>query len=406
MQSETYPDFTQDGAWCFFADPRAVHFAGKHNRTYVGWLTGQGDVMIGAYDHRDGTTSCVLIKSSLQQDDHANPSLYFPEDGLATIFYSAHNGATMYYRSMEIAEDITSFGREQQLPDNTSGKHGYTYPNPIHVDKEQQLYLFWRGGNFKPNFSTRSDSTGGDWSSPQTLILGDGARPYIKYAGDGDTIWFAFTDGHPNNEPHNSIYCACIRDGVVTHPDGTLITAMTNLPIAPRDADVVFDGIVHDKNAWIWDIAIDSKGRPAIVYAVFHSPTDHRYWYSFWNGSAWDSHEITAGGSWFPQTEEGSVERETFYSGGLILDHVDPSHVYLSRPVNGIFEIEHWHTDDHGRTWESTVITAGSSHNNVRPVLARGKGSDEAVLLWMHGDYVHFTRYETSLKMKVIKVAR
>jgi hypothetical protein len=172
--------------------------------------------------------------------------------------------------------------------------------------------------------------------------------------------------------------------------------------MAPRDADVVFDGVIHDAKAWIWDIAVDPLGRPVIVYAVFHSETDHRYWYSLWNGIAWNSHEITAGGSWFPQTEEGAVERETFYSGGLILDHTDPSHVYLSRPVNGIFEIEHWYTPDHGRTWESNAITAGSSRNNVRPVLARGKDSDAALLLWMHGDYIHFTRYGTALKMKVI----
>lgn len=403
MRGDNYQDFTEDGAWCFFADPRAVQFTGVHNRTYVGWLTGRGDVRIGAYDHSNGTLTSVLIKPSLQQDDHANPSLYFPADGRATIFYSAHNGTTMYYRTMEVAEDITSFGPEQQIPDNTSGLHGYTYPNPVHVGNEQQLYLFWRGGNFKPNFCVRPDGDGGDWSSPRTLILGDGARPYIKYAGNReDTIWFAFTDGHPNIEPNNSIYCACIRDGAVSHADGTFVTAVSDLPMAPRDADVVFDGTVHNTKAWIWDIAIDAQGHPAIVYAVFQSDTDHRYWYSYWNGESWDSHEITAGGAWFPQTEEGVVEREPFYSGGLILDHADPRHVYLSRPVNGIFEIEHWHTVDHGRTWTSDAITAGSSRNNVRPVLAHGKDGGETVLLWMHGDYVHFTRYETALKMKVV----
>ncbi|MNG12628.1 hypothetical protein D3C84_962520 [compost metagenome] len=112
---------------------------------------------------------------------------------------------------------------------------------------------------------------------------------------------------------------------------------------------------------------------------------------------------MTVSGSWFPQTEQDAVEREPFYSGGLILDHANPANVYLSRSVNGIFEIEHWHTTNYGKTWESTAVTTGSSCNNVRPVLARSNGQEDALLLWMHGDYVHFTNYETALKMKVVR---
>ncbi|KRE67429.1 hypothetical protein ASL11_18950 [Paenibacillus sp. Soil750] len=403
MRGEHHLSFTEDGAWCFFADPRAVRYVGQHDRTYVGWLTKHGHVMIGAYDHRDWSVNSVMIKPSLQQDDHANPSLYFPADGRAIIYYSAHNGKTMYYRQMETAEDIASFGAEQELPENTSGMHGYTYPNPIYLHQEQKQYLFWRGGNFKPNFSSLPDKEG-MWSEARTLIMGDGARPYVKYASNGeDTIWFAFTDGHPNIETHNSIYCACIQDGNLSHADGSTIKPLSDLPMLPSEADVVFDGILHDTKAWIWDIAVDEGGRPVIVYAVFHANTDHRYWYSYWNDDAWENHEMTASGSWFPQTEQGAVEREPFYSGGLILDHANPANVYLSRSVNGIFEIEHWHTTDHGKTWESTAVTSGSSHNNVRPVLARSNGQEDALLLWMHGDYVHFTNYETALKMKLVK---
>ncbi|WP_171638528.1 BNR-4 repeat-containing protein [Paenibacillus plantarum] len=402
MQGEHHSNFTEDGAWCFFADPRAVRYVGQQDRTYVGWLTKQGHVMIGTYDHRDGSVNSVMIKPTLQKDDHANPSLYIPTDGRAIIYYSAHNGKTMYYRQMETAEDISSFSAEQELPENTSGMHGYTYPNPIHLPQEQKQYVFWRGGNFKPNFSSLPDKEG-TWSEPQTLIMGEGARPYVKYASNGkDTIWFAFTDGHPNIEPHNSIYCACIQDGNLSHADGSTIKPLSDLPMLPREADVVFDGNLHDTKAWIWDIAVDAQGHPAIVYAVFHANTDHRYWYSYWNGDSWESHEMTVGGSWFPQTEQDAVEREPFYSGGLILDHDNPANVYLSRSVNGIFEIEHWHTTNYGKTWESTAITSGSASNNVRPVLARNNGQEDALLLWMHGDYVHFTNYETVLKMKLV----
>ena len=49
--SENYRSFTFDGAWCWFSDPRAIYFKGKHARTYVGWMDSLGSVVIAYYDH-------------------------------------------------------------------------------------------------------------------------------------------------------------------------------------------------------------------------------------------------------------------------------------------------------------------------------------------------------------------
>jgi hypothetical protein len=110
-----------------------------------------------------------------------------------------------------------------QIDTNTEGKFGYTYPNPIQLKKEQnKIYLFWRGGNFKPSFAVSNDTI--NWSPAKTLIEGKGARPYIKFASDGnEKIHFAFTDGHPRNETKNSIYYACYYDGALHKADGTVI---------------------------------------------------------------------------------------------------------------------------------------------------------------------------------------
>jgi hypothetical protein len=54
-------------------------------------------------------------------------------------------------------------------------------------------------------------------------------------------------------------------------------------------------------------------------------------------------------------------------------DHADPSTAYLSRPVNGTFEIEKWITGDH--------------------------------VLWMRGRYVQYTNYNTEIRMCVAPVA-
>ncbi|MDF2815500.1 MAG: hypothetical protein K0Q81_1700, partial [Paenibacillus sp.] len=113
------------------------------------------------------------------------------------------------------------------------------------------------------------------------------------------------------------------------------------------------------------------------------------------------TNEIVAGGHWFPLTADGAVEKEPYYSGGIILDHSNPSIVYLSREINGVFEIERWHTLDLGMTWSSAAVTSSSSCHQVRPYLTRGSDDGQAVLFWMSGEYVHFTDYRTSLRAAV-----
>lgn len=392
--------FTKDGAWCFFADPRAIHFQGQYNRTYVGWLSQKGDVWIGAYDHHSKEIHTYAVKKELQVDDHANPALYIDERGYITIFYSAHSGKQMFYRRSEHPENITSWLLEEEIPVNTVGRHGFTYPNPVGLSKaEESMFLFWRGGNYKPNFSTTKDFK--VWSDAVTLIKGDGSRPYIKYAGDGkERIYFAFTDGHPNVEEANSIYCAYYHDGSIYRPNGTLIKHTAELPIAPIEVEKVYDATLSGGRAWIWDIALDNDKNPVIVYAVVYGEEDHRYRYARWTGQAWDDHEILKAGKWFPQTPVNLKETEPFYSGGIILDHSDPSNVYLSREINGIFEIEAWSTSDHGQSWVSKPITVHSKKHNVRPIVSRG---EKKCLFWMYGDYIHYTDFDTELKMLEIQ---
>ncbi|MDD9267748.1 BNR-4 repeat-containing protein [Paenibacillus sp. GCM10023248] len=399
IQLTSIQEFTSDGAWCFFADPRALYYEGRHRRTYAGWLSSAGDVWIGCFDHTLGTNRSFLIRPALQQDDHANPSLYIDDAGHITIFYSAHNGDSMYYRRTQLPEDLSSFGAEQTLPANTSGHYGYTYPTPVYLAAERQLYLFWRGGNFKPNFSVTSDLELNAWSPVRTLIMDKGQRPYIRYASNGrDTIHFACTDGHPNVEPSNSIYYARYAKGAVYRADATLVKQMADLPLEIAELEIVFDGKAAGRNAWIWDIAHDEQGNPVIVYAVFNSLEDHRYYYSRWAGGRWVTNELTAAGRWFPRTPQGAVETEPYYSGGIILDHGDPSVVFLSREVNGVFEIERWQTEDLGATWSSAPVTASSPCHQVRPFLTRGGRDGHTLLFWMSGEYVHYTKYRTSLR--------
>jgi hypothetical protein len=183
--------------------------------------------------------------------------------------------------------------------------------------------------------------------------------------------------------------------------DGSRVSSLDSIPFGPRDADVVYDARKTNVRAWVWDVAEDRQGFPVITYARLPERTDHRYHYARWDGSRWHDHEIVPAGKWFPQTPPGEEEREFYYSGGVVLDHGNPSVVFLSRPVNGVFEIERWVTKDLGRTWTSRAVTSGSDNDNVRPfVVLHSQPGNAPNLLWMNNQhYIHYTDYRSSIKM-------
>jgi len=380
-----------DGAWSWFGDPRAVTHTGAHTRTYVGWVDQQGDIEVSSYDHATRERVTAVLHPRLQQDDHANPSLQVRPDGRLVVYYSRHNGPAMHYRVSSRPEDVRSWETPRTIPTNTPGPFGYTYPNPMRLADESATYLFWRGGNYNPTYSVQRDGEEA-WSPARNLLLVPGERPYTKYHSNGrDTIHVAFTNAHPGEYPDVNVYYARIRGDRIERADGAQAGTLGGAPIAPGDADLVYDGT---EPAWVHDVAEDDAGRPVIVLASFPSRDDHRYRYARWTGDRWDVREITPAGGSF-RGDGGSP----YYSGGITLDHEDPSRVYLSRQVGANWEVETWTTPDGGASWTSQPITAGSGEKNVRPVSPRGHvpfGGDLSVI-WMRGAYDSWVSYHTSI---------
>ena len=111
---EAFNTVTVDGAWCWFADPRAVYdtLAGK---TYVGWVDSTaGTVSIMSYDHATNATVNAPI-ANLHRDDHANPALLIRPNGRIMAFYSAHNGPEMYYRRTSRPHDLSAWEPAQTI---------------------------------------------------------------------------------------------------------------------------------------------------------------------------------------------------------------------------------------------------------------------------------------------------
>ena len=406
--AENFANFTSDGGWCWFSDPRAVSHDGK---TYTGWVTQDGSIQAAELEHASAKVTTVTLHGQYERDDHDNPAFLFLADGRLMAFYSRHGGGKnpmIHARTTTRAGDFTKWDPEVGLPlrDDSGGKAGISYCNPFLLSGENnEIYLFWRGLTYKPTMAKSSDG-GKTWSSAQVVVSRadktENNRPYVKYASNGrDRIHFLFTDGHPRDEKTNSVYYACYRAGAFHKADGSRICGVNELPFRPEQADCVYDARQTGARAWIAGVAYDANDQPIIAYTRFPAETDHRYHYARWDGKAWADTELCAAGKWFPQTPPGKTEREPHYSSGHALDPSDPSIVYVTRPVNGVRELEKWKTPDGGKSWKSEAITSGSKHDNVRPYVVMNHAPDGPTVLWMnlHGHYVHYTDYRTAIKM-------
>jgi len=394
--SEEYV-ISKSGAYCWFQDPRAIYVEGKYKRTYLGWLTAEGKLQIGYFDHDTKEVKVYTLKEYWDIDDHNVPSFLVLPNNIIMVFYAKHNKENLYARKALAPENIFSWSDEIIV----SNMPKVTYSHPVHLSAENKIYVFWRGESWKPTFSTSDD--GINWSEPKILFQDIGReakdiRPYIKVVSNSkDEIHFAFTDGHPRNEPFNSIYYACYKKGKIFKADGTEIGTLETLPVPHSKCDIVYNGKLGNGRAWVWDIALDKDGKPVIVYARMPQETEHYYCYARWTGEKWENNTLTLAGKWFPQTPKGTKEPEPHYSGGISLNHSNPDEVYLSKQVGEIFEIEFWKTKDNGKNWEHYPITQNSNCLNVRPIVPWNYNGRRRHLIWMRGEYIHFTKFNTSI---------
>lgn len=391
-----YKIVANDAAWCWFSDPRAVYHKGEQESIYYGYINSKGDVMISKRNQNNGGVQNYTLHKQLQVDDHNVPSILFLPDGRLMAFYTEHNGR-FFIRKSKNPEDITSWEPERVIP---FGGKRITYSHPVMLKEENnRIYMFWRGSDWRPSFSF-SDDLGETWSPAQALIASQGAnnRPYLKVASDNKgRIDFAFTDGHPAVEPMNSVYHMYYEKGNFYQTNGDRLASLEQAPLEHSKVKKVYDGTQTGIRAWISDITLDRNKRPILVYTRYPSDTDHRYHYAAWDGKKWNDEEMTAAGPAMTIVPAGEKNRETFYSGGISLDHQSPVNVYLSRQINGIFELEHWRKNAKG--WKITPLTGKSAIHNMRPYVVAENGRNKPVLLWMTGNYHHYTNFKTDLRI-------
>ncbi len=393
---------SKEGAWCWFADPRALHYentSGTINSSYIGYIDVHGNIKATQHNFLTGKNNEVLIRSYFQPDDHDNPSFLVLPDERIMIFYSRHTDeACFYYRISKKAGDITSLGAEMKIltADNT------TYPSPfILSDDPTHIYLCWRGINWHPTIAKLSipdaqDKVNVEWG-PYQMVQSTGARPYCKYYSNGkDKIYLTYTTGHPDNEYPNYVYFNYVDIHTLQLKDITGNTLSTiasgahnvNKTTYPSTYPNAVVDAPTDQRDWVWQTTMDKDGLPVIAMVqISNDKLTHNYYYAKWTGTAWRKTFLAYGGGKFHQT----AGLELCYSGGMAIDDSNPNIVYCSVPVAGtsgtVYEIKKFTIGTDGSIASSEQVTTNSTLNNVRPFMIANSGNSPLRLVWMHGNY-------------------
>lgn len=409
--ASAYKVAAPDGAWCWFSDPRAVYHKGSTERIYYAYINSIGDVMISAMDVKTKKIQTAILHNKLEIDDHNVPAILFLPNGKILTFYSEHGGH-FFIRKSRNAEDISEWENERMVTFGMNKDDDLCYAHPVMLSGENnRIYMFFRidtghdGGPYSSwgQYITYSDNGGDTWTKGQYYL---NQKPfnnpiYVKISSDNTTrIDFAFTDGHPKIGPA-SVYHMFFEKGKFYQTNGNFIADLGQLPLQRENINKVYDVNISHTKSWIWDIALDRKRQPVITYTRYPDETDHRYHYARWNGKKWLDEELCKAGGMITVIESGEKVEEAHYSGGVVLDHNNPSNAYLSRQVNGIFEIEHW-TRKHNR-WKMNKITDRSEASNLRPYVVANYPYKNPFVLWMNGLYRHYTRYKTALLINIVR---
>lgn len=84
--AENYELITDDGAWCWFSDPRAVYVG---NRLIGGYVDKEGSIWAFSYDVTTDEKQYFKLYDKLDYDDHANPSFLKLADGRIVSFFGS-----------------------------------------------------------------------------------------------------------------------------------------------------------------------------------------------------------------------------------------------------------------------------------------------------------------------------
>lgn len=348
--------------------PMAIHDAAV-GRTYFTYGGRNGDaqgllVMVGAYDHDTHSVSRPTVVDTKPEPDpsydsdtvvdpHDNATIALDGDGHVIVFVAGRSRRRpgRVYRS-ETPHDITSFSLVVE-------RDFFAYPQPWWIDDEFVLLytIYDEAGNRELFWERTPDGTPGTRSK----LAGIGGQYQVSECQDG--VVFTAFNWHPDGTPdrRTNLYVAKTADGITWQtPDGT--------PIEPPIRSPDHHSLVRDYHGAEWlvylnDIAVDSTGRPVVLYVTSagHEPgpgNDPRRWeLARWTGSEWRITTVTHSDHNY---DSGSLFLRK--DGWYVLGPTEPG----PQPYGTGGEIGLWRSTDGGESWSMTTqVTRESIYNHT-----------------------------------------
>lgn len=397
--------FSLNGIWTWFNDPRSVYDSSR-GLLYVGALQANGVVRVHCFDVTNGVlraTGYPRGQTVLEVDDHNNPALCLLTDGKLLVAFSQHNGDSFSVRTTN-AGDISTWDSPVAV---ASGANDDSYAHLMQMgDTANTVVWFYRRGTTEPKpvrYRTSTDG-GATWGGDTDLLqAATSTHCYFKCARtSGSRIDFVVASGHPDETGAGSLYHGYVSvasNGAFTFFQSDA-TQVTSPPYTPDEFSLIYDGSSTNADGWQWDIE-NISGTPVITYVVLESTnTVHRYYQARWSGSAWQSDEVTTGGT-TGTTDSLDPSSSVQYSGGIAIDPNDINTVYVSREYgSGDFRLEKWtHTGTFpSGTWaKDSDVSGNTGTKNARPYCPRGLSPTRVI--WWEGTYTSYVSYSTRLRM-------
>ena len=402
-----------NGAWCWFEDARVIIDTGAPARPLLlastvsaGTGAEAGDVDLLWRSLASGTQGDFELANQFQQDDHDSAALFIRPDGRYLAMYSRHGSDTFTrWRISTNPHDPTSWGAEQTLTNGAGATYNNVFLLPNENNGAGRTYNFTRATNYDPTVQVSTDN-GSTWTAAGKLLTEGGSsdRPYVRYAASDDRIFVFTTDRHPRDFANN-MYCGYVQDGVLRRMDGSVAdsSVFDASGVAPASLTKVFangstfGGTVMNR-AWGTDIEVDNTGNPVAIFTARanDSDLDHRFFYSRFDGRQWQVHELARAGGYLYAAEND-------YTGLASIDPENPNVVYISSKIDPRtqaatpkYELYKGLTSDFGATWTWSPLTAGSTVDNLRPVVPTWDGDTTAVT-WLRGTYTSYTSWDTEV---------
>ncbi|MGL5920129.1 MAG: BNR-4 repeat-containing protein, partial [Bacteroidales bacterium] len=411
---------SEDGAWSNNSEPGAVYYNGK---TYFAWLNAKKNLIVSSYDHSSGEIKEQTLSTGYN-DDFSSPAIAIRATGQILVFASNNLKEDGFYCWRSNApEDISSWSGSQKQTG-----YGISSTTPLFMDND--LVVFWRSKN-NVGYSLYKDIKGKDTALPApakragfigTDIGNNYAHreeiPYMKVCQSADgTIHMVVTHLGTGKTYNNSTvhYIKIAKDATGSaltfrKADNSPLSGMNVTESKGCVLDTIASGSDLNK-VWAYDITLNENNQPVVLYDKFIASGDkttsaHTYYSATWNGHEWVSSQIAVAGDGLSLTQYKSVQGYTFdansfQSGGICFDALNPSKVYLSKKNDaGFFSLYSYITSDNGVNWTQQEILSndGANQDNIRPMTVMHAPQDYPVnVYWMRGTYENPTLFNTSV---------